>query len=153
MRELAVNGGEWWRGCGNTLSKKSLSLNLLLVITSSSWQTALMVWASAHCHYPLFAPGAGKFSSEFLSCLVITENQSEVEDIAPWKKNQICIKSLFFSLAVALALCLNSQKVSFLICQIIIKSTFYPVGFLNEVLRNVVNKNTSKTVKYFLMTY
>lgn len=75
-----------------------------------------------------------------------------MEDIAPWKKNQICIKSLFFySLAVALALCLNSQKVSFLICQIIIKSTFYPVGFLNEVLRNVY-KNITKTAKYFLTT-
>lgn len=32
MREMAEKGGEWWRrGCGNTLSKKSLQLNLPVV--------------------------------------------------------------------------------------------------------------------------
>lgn len=51
-------------------------------------------------------------------------------------------------LAVTLALCLNSHKVSFLICQMIIKSASYPEGFLNEVLRDVY-KNTSGVVNFF----
>lgn len=67
-----------------------------------------------------------------------------MEDTAARRKTQLCIEALFFnSLAVTLALGLNSQKVSFLICQIIIKPTSYPGVVLNEVVRNVVYKNTS----------
>lgn len=64
--------------------------------------------------------------------------------LARGKETPICTESFFFSsLAVTLALCPNSQ-VSFLICQIIIKSNSFPLGFLNEVLRDVVCKK-----KYF----
>lgn len=36
------------------------------------------------------------FGVGILSCSVVRENQSEVEDVAPGKKNQICTASLFF---------------------------------------------------------
>ena len=129
---LAGKGGEWWRrGCGNTLRKKSPQLNPSVVQTSFFLTDCIN---GAHCLYPPPAPVAGEFFSGFLSCSAVREKQSEVEDIAPGKKNQkICTESLFFcSLAVTLALCLNSQKVSFLICQIIIKSTSYPGGSFND---------------------
>lgn len=54
--------------------------------------------SSVHCHCLLLAPEQESFDSEFLSCSVIRENHSEVEDAAPGKKNQIWFESLFFLL-------------------------------------------------------